>query len=76
VEFFGGVCLMLGLFTRVACIFMIINMAVATFVTQRSDLFENVIHTFLLLLICVVIFFSALDKFTLDRRIWLKNKKP
>jgi len=75
IEFFGGVCLVLGLFTRIACIFMIINMSVATFVTQRSDLFGDAIHTFLLLLICVVIFFSALDKFTLDRQIRSKIKK-
>lgn len=74
VEFFGGLCLVVGVFTRVACIFMVINMAVATFVTQRSDLFGDAIHTFLLLLICVVIFFSALDKFTLDRQIITKNK--
>jgi uncharacterized membrane protein YphA (DoxX/SURF4 family) len=76
VEFFSGLCLVAGMFTRIACIFMVINMTVATFVTQRSDLFGDAIHTFLLLLICIVIFFSALDKFTLDRRIWLKNKKP
>ena len=76
VEFIGGFCLVVGLFTRISCIFMVVNMAVATFVTQRSDLFGDAIHTFLLLLICVVIFFSALDKFTLDSRIWTKNKKP
>ena len=75
VEFFSGVCLLAGLFTRIACIFMVINMTVATFVTQRSDLLGDAIHTFLLLLICVVIFFSALDKFTLDRQIRLKIKK-
>lgn len=75
VEFFGGICLVLGLFTRVACIFMVINMTVATFITQRSDLLGDAIHTFLLLLICAVIFFSALDRFTLDRQIRLKIKK-
>jgi len=74
-EFFGGLCLVAGSFTRIACIFMIINMAVATFVTQKSELFGDAIHTFLLLLICVVIFFSELDKFTLDRIIWAKKSK-
>jgi putative oxidoreductase len=74
-EFFCGLCLVVGLFTRIACIFMVINMAVATFVTQRSDLFGEAIHTFLLLLICVVIFFSTLDKFTLESQIRAKIKK-
>jgi putative oxidoreductase len=32
-EFFGGLCLVAGLFTRIACIFMVINMAVATLAT-------------------------------------------
>lgn len=70
VEFFGGLCLIIGLCTRISCLLMIINMAVATFVTQRSDLLGDAIHTFLLLLICTVIFFSSLDKFTLDKIIW------
>ncbi|MBS1977920.1 MAG: DoxX family protein [Bacteroidetes bacterium] len=72
VEFFGGWCLVCGLFTRIACILMVINMTVATFITQRSDLFGDAIHTFLLLLISVVIFFSALDRLTLDAQIRLK----
>jgi len=75
-EFFGGLCLVVGLFTRIACIFMVINMTVATFVTQKSDLFGDAIHTFLLLLICIVIFFSALDKFTLDKIVWKQNNIP
>lgn len=70
VEFFGGMCLVLGIFTRIACVFMIINMSVATFVTQRGELFGDAIHTFLLLLISLVIFFSELDKLTLDRMLW------
>ncbi len=75
VEFFGGVCLLLGIFTRVACVFMIINMSVATFVTQGSDLFGDAIHTFLLLLISLVIFLSELDKFTLDKLLWNKSTR-
>lgn len=74
VEFFGGLFLVAGIFTRVSCLFMIINMTVATFTTQKGELMGNAIHTFLLLLICVVIFFSALDKFTLDIHIWNKRK--
>ncbi len=72
VEFFGGICLVLGIFTRIACVFMIINMSVATFVTQRGEVFGDGIHTFLLLLISLVILLSELDKFTLDRLIWKK----
>lgn len=73
VEFFGGLCLVTGLFTRITCLLMIINMAVASFVTQRADLFGDAIHTFLLLMISGVIFFSALDNFTLDKIIWTKK---
>lgn len=72
VEFFGGICLLLGIFTRIACVFMMINMAVATFVTQRGEVFADGIHTFLLLLISLVIFLSPLDAFTLDKMLWSK----
>jgi len=76
VEFFGGLCLLLGIFTRIACVFVIINMLVATFVTQRGELFGDAIHTFLLLLISLVIFLSELDKLTLDKLLWnTKNRK-
>lgn len=72
IEFFGGLCLVAGLFTRITCLLMIMNMAVATFVTQQGELFGDAIHTFLLLMISGMIFFSRLDRFTLDSIIWKK----
>ena len=73
-EFCGGIFLVAGLFIRPACVFMIVNMTVATFVTQRGDLLGDAIHTFLLLLICVVLFFSKIDRYALDWIIWTKSK--
>src|SRR5688500_17363702 len=40
-EFLGGICLILGFLKRPACLFLIINMAVATFVVGNGELLQN-----------------------------------
>jgi putative oxidoreductase len=75
-EFFGGLFLIFGLLKRIACFFLIIDMAVATFVFHKGLLLQNGMTTFLLLICCFTLLLSATDKLSID---WLvinhKSKK-
>jgi putative oxidoreductase len=76
-EFFGGIFLVLGFVKRPACVFLIIDMSVATFVFHKGLLLQNGMTTFLLLICCLTILLSPSDKLSID---WLiskvRNKKP
>src|SRR5271154_5874922 len=60
-EFFGGIFLVIGFLVRPACIFLIIDMAVATFIFHHGHVLNNGLTTFLLLICVVNIFFSNQD---------------
>ncbi len=70
-EFFGGVFLVIGFLKRVTCVFLIIDMTVATFVFHKGLVLQNGMTTFLLLICCLTILLSALDKLSID---WLIGK--
>jgi len=72
-EFFGGVCLVLGFLKRPACFFLIIDMAVATFVVGKGELLQNGRTPFILLICCLTILLSTQDKVSIDWLIY-KNK--
>jgi len=73
-EFFGGLFLILGFMKRISCLFLIFDMAVATFIFHKGLLLQNGMTTFLLLICCLTIFLSATDKLSTD---WLlfRNKR-
>ena len=70
-EFFGGIFLVLGFLKRPACVFLIIDMSVATFVFHKGLLLQNGMTTFLLLICCLTILLSPSDKLSID---WLISK--
>ncbi len=72
-EFIGGLFLILGFFKRISCLFLIIDMAVATFIFHKGLLLQNGMTTFLLLICCLTILISVTDKLSVDWLI-LKNK--
>ena len=74
-EFFGGILLVIGFLKRPACIFLIIDMTVATFVFHHGQVLDNGITTFLLLLCLLTIFFSEADHLSTDYFIKDKIKK-
>lgn len=74
-EFFGGILLVMGLFKKPACIFLIIDMTVATFVFHHGHVLNNGLTTFLLLLCLSTIFFSETDNLSIDYFILNKIKK-
>jgi len=68
-EFLGGIFLILGFLKRPACILLIVDMTVATFVFHKGLLLQNGMTTFTLLICCLTILLTATDRFCLDRLI-------
>ena len=65
-EFFGGIFLALGLFTRFASIPLIITMAVAAFGAHHGQISGEGEHAFLFLLIFAAFFFIGSGKWSVD----------
>ena len=74
-EFFGGIFLLIGFLKRPACIFLIIDMAVATFAAGKGDLLQEARTPFILLVCCLTILLSAPDKLSADWLIFKKIQK-
>lgn len=68
-EFFCAVFIILGLFTRLATIPLIINMAVALFVAHQGDFFGKGELAGLFLVVFVTLLFTGPGKVSLDRLI-------
>ena len=73
-EFFGGVLLALGLFTRAAIIPLVITMLVAAFGAHKGQIFGEGEHAFLFLLAFVTFFFTGAGKWSFDNFLF-KTKK-
>ncbi|HTF05533.1 MAG TPA: DoxX family protein [Bacteroidia bacterium] len=71
-EFFGGIFLITGFLRRPACILLLIDMSVATFVFGQGQLLQNGMTTFILLICCATILLSAPDKLSVD---WLIHQR-
>lgn len=70
-ELVGGIFLILGLLTRLASVFLMITMAVITFVMSSGSITDM---TFLLLLLFAVYFFAGGGKYSVDALIAKKLK--
>jgi putative oxidoreductase len=66
-EFFCAVFIILGLFTRLACIPLIINLSVALFIAHKGDFFGRGESAGLFLVCFVAILFAGAGKASLDR---------
>ena len=69
-EFFCGLFLILGLFTRLVCIPIIIGMAVAAFVAMGGDIFGQAEKPLIYMLAATTILFTGPGKYSLDGGIW------
>ena len=73
-ELLGGLCLVLGLFTRVATIMLIINFTFITFVMGHGKIFTENQHPFLFVLLSLIFLFVGPGRWSLDYRIFNKEK--
>ena len=65
-EFFCAILLILGLFTRLACVPLIIDMCVAFFIVQNADFFGKGEHEVLFLISFVTILFTGPGRISVD----------
>jgi putative oxidoreductase len=71
-EFFGGILLVVGLFTRLAVLPILFSMFIAYFVAHQHDPFMRKELPFSLLLWCLPVFVMGSGKYSLDRLIFKK----
>ncbi len=68
-EFFCSIFIVMGLFTRLACIPLIIAMSVVVFSAHQGDIFGKGGHGALFLGGFIVLLFTGPGKFSLDRML-------
>lgn len=74
-EFFCSILLMLGLFTRLSLIPLIINMLVVVFVAHAADPFSEKEHGLLFLFPHILLFLTGPGRFSLDALLFKGNKQ-
>jgi putative oxidoreductase len=65
-EFFGGIMLLLGLFTRAGAFLIMVTMLVATFTAAKGEIFGEGEITFLYAIACLVLIFIGAGKYSFD----------
>jgi putative oxidoreductase len=74
-EFFGGILLALGLFTRIALIPLSITMLIIPFFMGKGKVFMEDQHPFLFVLLFLIFLFEGAGKWSLDYLFFDKNKR-
>ena len=73
-ELVTGICLTLGLFTRIAALFIFITMLFICFKVGAGKFWYEDQHPFIFALLSLVFFFTGPVKFALDNLIFKKSK--
>lgn len=73
-ELVGGILLSLGLFTRIACVILIIVMSYIAFFVGHGKIWYEDQHPFLFVLLAFIFFFTGPGNFSLDKLIF-NNKR-
>lgn len=71
-EFFCGILVVLGLFTRLAVIPLLFCMCIAYFIAHANDPFYKKELAFTFLVLCLPVFVMGSGKYSLDRIIFKK----
>lgn len=72
-EFFGGLCLALGLFTRLASLMLATTMFIATFIANNGKFWSDAEVSFMYMLLFLTFFFAGPGKWSLD--YWFFDRK-
>jgi putative oxidoreductase len=72
-EFFCGILILLGLFTRFAVVFTFVTMLVAYFVAHAADDFMVKMLPFVYIWLCIVIFILGSGRYSLDSLLFNKR---
>ena len=71
-EFFCGILVVLGLFTRLAVLPILFSMCIAYFIAHANDPFFKKELAFTFLVLCLPVFVMGSGKYSLDRLIFKK----
>jgi|GEM_PF-6644204 len=74
-EFIGGIFLVFGFMKRTACIFLIADMIVATFVAGQGALLQEGRTPFIMLICCLTFLLSPTEKLSIDWLIFKNVQK-
>jgi uncharacterized membrane protein YphA (DoxX/SURF4 family) len=74
-ELLGGLCITLGLFTRLATLSLTISFTTITFGMGHGKIFTEDQHPFLFVLLALVFFFSGPGPWSLDGRLFNRAGK-
>ncbi len=74
-ELATGLCLTLGLFTRIAALFLFIEMIFICFKIGNGKFYYEDQHPFIFALLALVFFFTGPVKFGLDNLLFKKTKR-
>ncbi|HSR17863.1 MAG TPA: DoxX family protein [Ignavibacteriaceae bacterium] len=73
IELVTGVCMALGLFTRLAALLLTLNMLFICFYVGSGKFYYEDQHPFIFAMLAMVFFFSGSVKFGLDNRLFKDN---
>lgn len=75
-EFFGGLALVFGVGTRIACLFLIFNMSIALlYHLYIGDTFMIASHPLSLLFVFIGIFIAGAGRFSVDQRYFSSDSQ-
>lgn len=69
-EFFGGILLILGLYTRIATILITFTMLVAAFTAGNGDVFGDAEMNVIYAVFCLTILFTGSGKFSIQKYLF------
>lgn len=72
-EFFCGILVLLGLFTRLAVIPILITMIVAFFIAHAKDPFQVSQSAFIYMVLCLPVFILGSGKYSIDYLLFRKK---
>lgn len=67
IEFFGGLMLVLGIYTRIAAILIMLTMLVATFTAGKGDIFGDAELNIIYVGFCITIFLMGSGKHSIQK---------
>lgn len=69
-ELITGICFIMGLFTRIAAILMMVDMLFICFIVGGGKFYYQDQHPFLFALIALIFFFTGPSRWSLDARLF------
>ena len=74
-ELLAGILLLLGLFTRLACLVVMANFLFITFFVGHGKFWYEDQHPFMFVLVAAIIFFTGPGKWSIDHLLFYKRRQ-